>query len=138
MEVVGIIIGLDVHKHSIYATELNEDGNINEQYEMANSEDCWNEFKDRYIRQKPEIALEVSTSGKYVTRLLRDMGFSVHMADPSKLIHTNLPELFTLEHCQRYIFPQQRLMILTGLTERRSLHHMQALHQDRISQVAET
>ena len=82
---VGILIGLDVHKHSIYATELNEDGNIKEQYEFANSEDCWNEFKNRYIRQKPEIALEVSTSGKYVTGLLRDMGFSVHMADPSKL-----------------------------------------------------
>ncbi len=82
---VGILIGLDVHKHSIYATELNEDGNIKEQYEFANSEDYWNEFKNRYIRQKPEIALEVSTSGKYVTGLLRDMGFSVHMADPSKL-----------------------------------------------------
>jgi len=85
MEVVGIIIGLDVHKRSIYVTELKEDGNINEQYEMANSEDCWNEFRDRYLKQKPEIALEVSTSGKYVTGLLRDMGFSVHMADPSKL-----------------------------------------------------
>ena len=82
---VGILIGLDVHKHSIYVTELKEDGNINEQYEMANSEECWNEFKDRYLKQKPEIALEVSTSGKYVTGLLRDMGFSVHMADPSKL-----------------------------------------------------
>ncbi len=82
---VGIIIGLDVHKRSIYVTELKEDGNINEQYEMANSEDCWNEFRDRYLKQKPEIALEVSTSGKYVTGLLRDMGFSVHMADPSKL-----------------------------------------------------
>ena len=85
MEVVGIIIGLDVHKHSIYVTELKEDGNINEQYEIVNSEDCWNEFKDRYLKHEPEIALEVSTSGKYVTRLLRDMGFSVHMADPSKL-----------------------------------------------------
>ena len=85
MEVVVIIIGLDVHKHSIYVTELKEDGNIKEQYEIVNSEECWNEFKDRYLSQKPEIALEVSTSGKYVTRLLRDMGFSVHMADPSKL-----------------------------------------------------
>ena len=82
---VGIIIGLDVHKHSIYATELNEDGNIKEQYEFANSEECRDEFKNRYIRQKPETALEVSTSGKYVTRFLRVMGFSVHMADPSKL-----------------------------------------------------
>ena len=73
MEVVGIIIGLDVHKHSIYVTELKEDGNINEQYEIVNSEDCWNKFKDRYLKHEPEIALEVSTSGKYVTGLLRDM-----------------------------------------------------------------
>ena len=50
------------------------------------SEDCWDEFKNRYLKQKPEIALEVSTSGKYVTGLLRDMGHSVHMADPSKLL----------------------------------------------------
>ena len=67
---VGIIIGLDVHKHSIYVTELKEDGKLKEQYEFANSEDCWNEFKDRYLKQKPEIALEVPTSGKYITRIL--------------------------------------------------------------------
>ena len=58
--------------------KLNDDENIEEQYEMANSEDCWNEFKDRYLKQKPEIALEVSTSGKYVTGLLRDMPLSPH------------------------------------------------------------
>ena len=34
---------------------------------------------------KPEIALEQSTSGKYVARLLRSRGFSVHLADPVKL-----------------------------------------------------
>ena len=33
----------------------------------------------------PEIALEISTSGKYVARLLRDMGFSVHLEDVMKL-----------------------------------------------------
>ena len=44
-----------------------------------------NAFKSRYLDLKPEIALEVSTSGKYIARKLRDMGFSVHLADPSKL-----------------------------------------------------
>ena len=78
-------MGLEVHKSSIYVTELKDDRYIYDQYEMANSEDCWNEFRDRYLKQKPEIALEVSTSGKYFTGLLRDVGFSVHMADPSKL-----------------------------------------------------
>ena len=44
-----------------------------------------NAFKSRYLDLKPEIALEVSTSGKYIARILRYMGFSVHLADPSKL-----------------------------------------------------
>ena len=44
MEVVGIIIGLDVHKRSIYVTELKEDGSIYEQYEIANDEESWKGF----------------------------------------------------------------------------------------------
>lgn len=64
---------------------MNEDGSVGEQYEIANSEDSWMKFRERYLPMKPEIALEVSTSGKYVARLLRDHGFSVHLADPVKL-----------------------------------------------------
>ena len=56
-----------------------------EQYEIVNNESSWTEFMERYICMKTEISLEVSTSGKYVARKLRDMGFSIHMADPSKL-----------------------------------------------------
>ena len=82
---VKIYIGSDVHERSVYITELNEDGSIGEQYEIANSEDSWMKFRERYLSMKPEIALEVSTSGKYVARLLRDMGFSMHLADPVKL-----------------------------------------------------
>ena len=64
---------------------MEQNGDLKEQYEIANTEDSWKEFGSRYIDRKPEIALEVSTSGKYVARKLRDMGFSVHMADPVKL-----------------------------------------------------
>ncbi len=85
MEVVGIIIGLDVHKRSIFVTEFKEDGNINEQYDMANSEDCWDEFENRYLKQKPRISLELSTSRKFIARKLREMCFPVHLADPSNL-----------------------------------------------------
>ena len=85
MEVVRIYIGLDVHKRSVYITEMENDGTIGEQYEIANNEESWNAFRDRYFDLKPEIALEVSTTGKYVARLLRDMGFSIHLADPVKL-----------------------------------------------------
>ncbi len=82
---VRILIGLDVHKRTVYITEMNEDGSIGEQYEIENTEDSWEDFRSRYLDLRPEIALEVSTSGKYVARKLRDMGFSVHLADPVKL-----------------------------------------------------
>ena len=78
-------MGLDVHKNSVYITEMDNDGNIMDQYEIENNEDAWNSFRSQYIDLKPEIALEMSTSGKYVSVLLRDMGFSVHVADPVKL-----------------------------------------------------
>jgi len=64
---------------------MNDDGSINEQYEIANDEESWKGFGSRYLELKPEIALEVSTTGKYVARMLRDMGFSVHIADPIRL-----------------------------------------------------
>ena len=64
---------------------MKEDGNISEQYEIENKDESWNAFRDRYLEVRPEIALEVSTTGKYVARLLRDMGFHVHIADPVKL-----------------------------------------------------
>ena len=60
-------------------------GSVDEQYEIKNDDGSWNTFRERYLGAKPEIALEVSTTGKYVARLLRDMGFSIHMADPIKL-----------------------------------------------------
>ncbi len=79
------IIGIDVHKHLVNITEMEEDGTVRENYEIENSEEAWNRFTERYISTKPEIALEQSTSGKYVARLLRNKGFSVHIADPVKL-----------------------------------------------------
>lgn len=94
---------MDVHKRSVYITGMKEDGSISEQYEIGNDRDAWITFRERYLSEKPKIALEVSSSGKYVTRLLIDMGFPVHMANPIELalifksakkndrgIHTNL------------------------------------------------
>ncbi len=76
---------MDVHKSGVYVTEMEENADVKKQYEMANDEESWMEFRERYSSVKLEIALEVSSSGKYVARLLREMGFSVHMADPVKL-----------------------------------------------------
>lgn len=64
---------------------MGNDGSPEGQYEVSNSDDAWKEFRSRYLPLDPEIAVEVSTTGKYCTRMLRDMGFSVHLADPVKL-----------------------------------------------------
>ena len=64
---------------------MDNEGNVNEQYDMGNSASSWDGFRARYAVADTEIALEVSTTGKYVARKLRDMGFHTHMADPSTL-----------------------------------------------------
>ncbi len=78
-------IGMDIHKEMVYVTAMEEDGAIREQYEMKNDDEEWREFMDKYMKLKPDIAVEMSTSGKYAARILRDMGFSVHVADPASL-----------------------------------------------------
>lgn len=82
---IEIYIGCNVHKRTLYVTVLDEDGSIREKYEIANAEGSWEEPRKRYLPMAPEMAMEVSTSWKYVARKLRDMGFSVHLADPVKL-----------------------------------------------------
>ena len=62
-----------------------KEGNVNEQYDIGNSASSWDGFRARYAAADTEIAPEVSTTGKYVARKLRDMGFHTHMADPSTL-----------------------------------------------------
>ena len=64
---------------------LDDDGNIMEQYEIGNNINELEQFRSRYIDLNPEIALEVSTTGKYIAGKLRDMDFHVHLAYPFKL-----------------------------------------------------
>ena len=52
---------------------------------MENTQENWNGFMNRYGRECTEIAVESSTSGKYVARLLRDSGFKIHLANPKEL-----------------------------------------------------
>jgi len=42
---------------------------------MDNSEENWNKFMKKYSKDDTEIAVESSTSGKYIAHLLRDNGF---------------------------------------------------------------
>ena len=64
---------------------MEEDGNVKDQYDNTNDDDKWNEFRKRYKDCDNKIALEVSTTGKYVARKLMDMGFNVHMANTSRI-----------------------------------------------------
>ena len=82
---VRILIGMDVHKRTVYITELDDDGDIMEQYGIGNNINELEQFRSRYIDLNTEIALEVSTTGKYIAGKLRDMDFHVHLADPFKL-----------------------------------------------------
>ncbi len=75
---------MGIHKDSVYITAMDENGIVTEQYEIENMDDEWNKFKGEYLSLKPEIAMERSSSGKYVARLFMDMVFSIHIADPAK------------------------------------------------------
>jgi len=86
-----MLIGIDVHKHMVNITEMEDDGSVKDNYEIENREEAWNAFVEKYSSMKPEIALEQSTSGKYVARILRNRGFSVHLADPEKIALVSPP-----------------------------------------------
>lgn len=77
-----------MHKNMVNVTEMEEDCSVTENYEVENGEVARNAFEERYSSLKQEIALEQSTSGKCVARLLRNKVFSVHLADPAKLALT--------------------------------------------------
>ncbi len=83
-----MLIGIDVHKRLVNITEMEEDGAVRENYEIENREEAWNGFTKRYLSMKPEIALEQPGTihiRKICRYLVRDRGFSVHIADPVKL-----------------------------------------------------
>lgn len=68
---------------------MEEDGSVLEQYGIENREQDWTRFRDRYLSQENQIGLEISTSGKYVAEMLINMGFQVHVMNPSKF-----PQIF--------------------------------------------
>ncbi len=60
---------------------MEENGNVAEGYKIANCDESWNDFIQRYRTCEVEISLVTATSGKHAVRLIRDNGFSVHLAD---------------------------------------------------------
>ena len=80
-----MIIGIDAHKLSESVCVTDKNGNIMEEYKMDNTEENWTAFMNKYPKDDTEIAVESSTTGKYVAHLLRDNGFNIHLANPKKL-----------------------------------------------------
>ena len=78
-----MVIGLDVHKRSVYATVMEDNGTIIIQKNMENNMETVNEFlsvyKDHYI------VIESSTSGKYFSKELSMLGYKVHLINPAKV-----------------------------------------------------
>ena len=78
-------IGIDAHKLSESVCVTDRDGTILEEYRMDNTEETWNRFMKKYSKDDTVIAVESSTTGKYVAHLLRDNGFDIHLANPKEL-----------------------------------------------------
>ncbi len=78
-------IGIDAHKSNASITVMDDIGNIVEKLKVPNSIEVWNNFSAKYLSDKPKIAIESSTAGKYLAKLLRDFGFEIHLANPKEL-----------------------------------------------------
>jgi transposase len=62
---------------------LNDAGNILENFNIQNNVPELNNFILKYKKLKPEIAVEASTSGKFVARSLENASMTVHFANPA-------------------------------------------------------
>ena len=77
-------IGIDAHKLSESVCVTDKDGKIVEEYKMDNIEKNWTAFMKKYP-EDTEIAVETSTTGKYVAHMLRDNRFHLHLANSKEL-----------------------------------------------------
>ena len=80
---INIVIGLDVHKRSVYATAMNDNGNIISQRNMENNMGTVNKFLSDY--KNHDIVIESSTSGKYLCKELLKLNYKIHLINPSKV-----------------------------------------------------
>ncbi|WP_156318756.1 IS110 family transposase [Acidiplasma cupricumulans] len=84
---INIVIGLDVHKRSVYATVMNDNGDIIIQRNMENNMETVNKFLSDY--KNHDIVIESSTSGKYLCKELLKLNYKIHLINPSKV-----PEIY--------------------------------------------
>ena len=78
-----MVIGLDVHKRSVYGTVMEDNGTIIVQRNMENNMETVNGFFLNY--KNHDIVIESSTSGKYLSKELSMLGYKVHLINPAKV-----------------------------------------------------
>jgi transposase len=78
-----MVIGLDVHKRSVYGTVMEDNGTIIVQRNMENNMETVNGFLSVY--KDHDVVIESSTSGKYLCKELSMLGYKIHLIDPSKV-----------------------------------------------------
>ncbi len=78
-----MVIGLDVHKRSVYGTVMEDNGNIIVQRNMENNMETVNGFLLNY--KDHDVVIESSTSGKYLSKELSILGYKIHLINPAKV-----------------------------------------------------
>ena len=127
---IDIVIGLDVHKRSVYATVMNDNGDIIIQRNMENNMETVNEFLSVY--KDHDIVIESSTSGKYLCKELLKLNYKIHLINPAKVpdISNNykktdkedslkLAELFRLNALSEVYIPLEEIEDITSLVRYR-------------------
>jgi len=77
-------IGIDANKSSATIAVMDDNGNVIEMYKVNNNMQAWTTFSLKYSGNAT-VAIESSTAGKHIARVLRDFGMDVHLANPNKL-----------------------------------------------------
>lgn len=77
-------IGMDVHKNCCQIVQMDEEGEIVEKHSIETSIKGLDELS-RKVPNNAKIALEASTSGKFVYRHLKKKGLKILMAHPRSL-----------------------------------------------------
>ncbi len=139
-----MVIGLDVHKRSVYATVLNDNGDIIAQRNMENNIETVNEFLSGY--KDHDIVIESSTSGKYLSKELIKLNYKIHLINPSKVpeISNNykktdkedslkLAELFRMNALSEIYIPSDEIENIRSLVRcRHSLGEELTLKKNKI------
>lgn len=140
-----MVIGLDVHKHSVYAGVVDDKNNRIDEKNMENDIGILTEFLNIY--REEDMVIESSTSGKYLAKVLLNLGYRIHLIDPRKIPGMpkntkktdredafRLAELFRLNALTEIYIPSEEIEDIRSLVYyRRSLGREMTKKKNKIS-----